>query len=215
MSNLLGTNIIKTQLQTADLEIPSISAAVQDSGVTDIAIKGDQGDANPEEAKDASLIEAHMQTRKEEIPTNVATVKDGGTVQVTMGENKHGVGNKAAVQDGNGNESTGEATLSDGDPLQESGTVEVSPEEGKQSDGNPEEKENDSCTDTKINKGKKKKHTNVAPFQQSEAHDGNQTKVQHGNCKFKKHDKSIQTELSTTIFTTDVVLYGTVDDTRL
>ena len=101
-SGFIGTNVINNQLETGDIELPTIAGAVQDSGAIDVTLeKGEEGDVDPPEAQDDSCHEDQPQTGEEGVQSEAASVQDSKTVEVATEEGKQSAGNPAEMQDDN------------------------------------------------------------------------------------------------------------------
>ena len=88
ISGLVGTNIVNNQLQTRDIEMPTIGAAVQDSGALDVALEeGKQGVGNRTEAQGDNRGDAQPNNGKKITPINAVNMQErGGSYE----EGKHG-----------------------------------------------------------------------------------------------------------------------------
>ena len=52
ISGFVGTNMTKNQLDTGDIEMPTITGALQDSGAVDLTLEeGEDGNDDPTEAQ--------------------------------------------------------------------------------------------------------------------------------------------------------------------
>ena len=81
ISGLVETNIINSQLDTGDIEMPTIKAAVEDTGIMDAALEEtEEGENISMGAQDDSCNVAQPQTGGEEIRTNVTAVQGRGKV---------------------------------------------------------------------------------------------------------------------------------------
>ena len=102
ISGLVGTNMTKNQLDTGGIDMPTIAAAVQDSGAVDVTLEeGDEGDDEPAESQNDNHIDAQPQTEKGGLPIKVAAVQDSGAVDVTLEEGEQGDDDPAESQNDN------------------------------------------------------------------------------------------------------------------
>ena len=77
ISGLVETNIINSQLDTGDIEMPTIKAAVEDTGIMDAALEEtEEGENISMGAQDHSRNVTQPQTGGEKIRTNVTAVQD-------------------------------------------------------------------------------------------------------------------------------------------
>ena len=81
LRGLAGENILKNQLQTGQIEKPSLVAAVKDSGAIDVTLEeGDQGGGNKVEIQDEHALYRHpsrhqgTQTEMSSVPMTVVLV---------------------------------------------------------------------------------------------------------------------------------------------
>ena len=99
ISGLVETNVINNQLDTGDIEMPTIAAAVQDSGAIDITLDneesetGEQGDSKAEMQQD-DYDDGRPTSGKKKITTNAAD----GEADVVLGKNEQGDHNRSEVQ---------------------------------------------------------------------------------------------------------------------
>ena len=92
ISGLVGTNLVKTQLDTA-VEMPTVFAAVKDSGAIDVTLEDDaQGDTKVMDVQDGNVSNeqysnprCHQGTQTEISWLAVANVSIEGTQQKSLG----------------------------------------------------------------------------------------------------------------------------------
>ena len=99
VSGLVETNITNTQLDTGQFEMQTVFRAVQDSGVIDVALDGEeQDDDNP--AKDqekADCKEAKLQNGEKETSTFHEALKESRAIDDTREHGEQGEGMCHAV----------------------------------------------------------------------------------------------------------------------
>lgn len=146
IDNLVETNVINKRLLPGDIEMPTISAAVQDSGAIDFTLdEGEKEDSNLDQDNSCSD----------------AKPPGSATSNVIDEEDQQSNDNQVKVKDDNGHESSamhGERDISfNGDTRQNKGAVGVSSEEGVQDDGILGDGQHDSHTHTILRKTKRKR----------------------------------------------------------
>lgn len=147
ISGLVETNIISSQLDTGDIEMPTIKAAVEDTGIIDAALEEtEEGENISMGAQEDSRNVTQPQTGDEGIHTNVTAMQGRGKVKF----NREKGGNRCKPAE------TQEDTRSDAQPktggmekpnygtaLEDMGTVKVTTEGGKQGNVNHGETQDD------------------------------------------------------------------------
>lgn len=142
ISGLVGTNIINNQLQTGDIELPTIATAVQDSGAIDVTLEeGEQGDVNPVEANDGSHNDVQLKAGEEEMPSKVAAMQGSGTVNVSLEE---AGSDQAEVQEDNLSDAQ---TKNEGKEMTINTTVRFAVEEDEGDDDYPKKVQRDNYQD--------------------------------------------------------------------
>ena len=142
IDNLVKTNVINKRLPSGDIEMPTISTAVQDSGAIDFTL--DEGENLDQ---DESCSDAKTQ--------------GSATSKVIDEEDQQSNDNQVRVKDDNGQESSamhGRDISFNGDSVQNKGAVGVSSGEGVQDDGILGDGQHDNHTHTILRKTKRKRH---------------------------------------------------------
>ena len=103
ISGFTGTNITSNQIDTGDIEMPTIATAAQDSGVIDVAFDNGLGDDNPCADQDDILCGPQPLSSKVEVASNVYAVQKRWKVKATVKEGEQDDGNHVVVQDDNPN----------------------------------------------------------------------------------------------------------------
>lgn len=221
ISGLVGNNIVNNQLQTGEIEIPTITAAVQDSGAINVTLEeGEPGDGGSAEPHDDRRNDALQKTGQEEVQPKAAARQDSETVQVS----EQGVGNSAKVLDdsrGDIQSKKEEKKLpTSAAVMQDNGSTDATINSVKKKDGNrtgthPKSKENKMRSNAPVmqNSG-----AVCVTFKEAEDDDDHPKKVQHDNCQdleynIKTRHKGTQTELSVTFSIADVSAHGPVEET--
>ena len=133
IGNLVETKDINKHLPPEDIEMPTISAAVQDNGAVDVILDvGGKEDSNLDQ--DDICSDTRPQSAEEVVHTNVTAVQGSVAAKVTDEEVQQGNGNQVKVTDDNGEESSamhGEGDISfKRDTVQNNGEVGVTSDDG-------------------------------------------------------------------------------------
>ena len=147
ISGLVETNIINSQLDTGDIEMPTIKAAVEDTGIMDAALEEtEEGENISMGAQDDSRNVAQPQTGGERIHTNVTAMQNRRKVKVIHKKGGNDC-NPAEAQDDTRSDAQpktgGMGKPNYGAASQGIGTVKVTTEEGKQGNDNHGETQDD------------------------------------------------------------------------
>ena len=85
IGGLAGTNITRNQLQTGQMERPTILGAMQDSGAIDISLEeAEQDNDKPMEVQDDNCDAALFKTVKKKTTTIRNVVQDNGGIDATL-----------------------------------------------------------------------------------------------------------------------------------
>ena len=183
INHFVGTNIINNQLQTGDIEMPTIAASVQDSGAIEITLESNLSDDNPAETQnDVSHRDAQPYTREIEMSSNVASVQDNKTLYFPLEKGKQRYRNPANV----GDNRCSYAQPQTGEKISPTNAAAVRCSEAtagllKQGNDNPVEVQQDNC--------------------------------QHAKCNTNKCHQLTQTEISTIVFVVDAKFCEPAEDT--
>lgn len=79
ISGLAGTNLTNSQLDTGNVDMPTVTAAVQDSGAVEVTLEGSKDDEDVStDAKTDSSSNEQLQSEEKQRPVKAAAVKGNG-----------------------------------------------------------------------------------------------------------------------------------------
>ena len=206
ISGLAGTNMTKTQLQTDNIEIPTIATALLDSVAIEANLdEGKGGDAGPAETPFDNRNDAQPHTGEEEMPSRAAAAQDCGTVLVLAIKEGEQTGNPVDMMDDNriGTQANNEGNemLTSTTAVQDSETIDVTLE-GERGFGNSAKVQDDNRSGVQSLNGKKEMPTSAAAIQDSGAvdvalqDDGNPAEMRSENrvdTQAKSEEKAMST----------------------
>lgn len=90
ISGLAETNLTNNQLDTGKVDLPTVTAAVQDSGAVDVILEGNEDDDVSTNANADGSSKEQLQSGEKERPVNVAPVKVNGKLGAILGKGNCG-----------------------------------------------------------------------------------------------------------------------------
>lgn len=91
ISGLAGTNLTNNQLDTGNVDMPTVTAAVQDGGAVEVTLERSKDDEDVStDAKTDGRSNEQLQSGEKERPVNVAALKGNGKLRAILGKGNCG-----------------------------------------------------------------------------------------------------------------------------
>ena len=90
ISGLAGTNLTNNQLESGTVDMPSVTAAMQDSGAVDVTLEGSENNDVSTNANADSSSNEQLQSGEKEMSVNVAPVKGNRNLRAIPGKGNSG-----------------------------------------------------------------------------------------------------------------------------